>query len=527
MKSVLFQLWMWVMVLTTTTGYSQQPVISADSIPAYPKDSAFLPDCDKHTKSFRYFTGGQWQYRANAANAYAYVLDYTGEAPGVSPEDALKSVEEAMTNPLITSMKGFVGGIWQGPDGNWCMSLTDTLKTFDGRFWFRINARWSVYLRDGCANISLVYDPAPPTPQFTVKAPPCDTVHIRDTVRIENPAPPQPCQNCCPGDSVKYTFELFGVLDFERIGGKLHKGFGFGLEWGQWYLHRNDKKDPWFEKPVSFYGGLTAYIGKKGIEFTPTCDTCGYWGDVPGGVVFRSDVYAGFQHRLFQKNGVFGFGEMRYDLVNTEHQEKFLSDEGIKARGGLRIKLETPRKMPIFRSVQVELGPQVSTYTTPTNNLAISAGGFLELRVNLGKRNKEVRHEQDSIHRAQTYKQFQQDSVKREEELDQFLVESPQPIVLDSTDMAFETPIPNAKGGVDKSQQKLISRNLAKAKVHQLIYEQNELKKQVQKGDVTKRPELAQNVRELKKAKKDLKRLQRPTFFKRVGFGQPFKRNKS
>jgi hypothetical protein len=327
---------------------------------------------------------------------------------------------------------------------------------------------------------------------------------------------------------VKYTFELFGVLDFERIGGKLHKGFGFGLEWGQWYLHRNDKKDPWFEKPVSFYGGLTAYIGKKVIEFTPTCDTCGYWGDIPGGVVFRSDVYAGFQHRLFQKNGVFGFGELRYDWINTEHQrEKFLSDEGIKARGGLRIKLETPRKMPIFRSVQVELGPQVSTYATPTNNLAISAGGFLELRVNLGKRDKEVRHEQDSIHRAQTYKQFQQDSVKREKELDQFLVESPQPIVLDSTDMAFETPIPNAKGGVDKSQQKLISRNLAKAKVHQLIYEQNELKKQVQKGDVTKRPELAQNVRELKKAKKDLKRLQRPTFFKRVGFGQPFKRNKS
>ncbi len=506
---------MWVITLmfNNVFGFGQNPIQyqKLDQVPGLP--DTLVPDHDLYgTNFFRWNSKNeQWEARPHADEVYAYALNKVGEG-NFSPRLAMEFVVEASQGKMYEKVAGYPGSLcYSEKEGKWVISFPEKPVFFSGFFVSRINDKWAYYGRNGCNNLT----PVPDTIQksFGFKGDPippkCDTVKIHDTLRIETPAPP-PCNNCCPGDSIKYTVEPFFVIDFERVGGKLQKGIGGGIDWTQYYLFRNDKDEDWIEKPTSLYAGLTAYLAKKGLSFLGTCDTCGYWGDIPGGLVFWSDVYFGIQHRVFKRYGVFGFIEVRYDWINTEHQrKKFLGDEGIKARGGLRIKLETPRKMPIFRSVQVELGPQVSTYATPNKNLAVSAGGFLELRVNLGKRDKEVRHEQDSIRRAQTYQQFQQDSIKREGELNQFLVESPQPIVLDSSDMMFQVPVPTAKGGYDKSQQKVASVNLAKLEVHRLVFEQNELKQQVIEGDDTKRAPLAKNIRELKNAQRKLDRLQK------------------
>jgi hypothetical protein len=454
MKSLLSQLWMWVMVLTTTTGYSQQPVMSVDSIPIYLTVKGLVPDCDRSAVAFRYYANGQWHFRVAAGSGYGLFLNSAGDAVEVSDSFALASVQDVQTNPVIKNLKGYMAGLSEDGIGGWCVSVSEKLTTFDGRFWFRINSEWAMYLRDGCLNPALVYDPAPPTPQFTVKAPPkCDTVRIHDTVRIETPVLPQLCNNCCPGDSLFYLFEPFAVMDFERIGGELERSFGFGVEWLQGRLHRNDKNDIWLEQPTSWYGGLTAYLSKKAIRFTPTCDTCGYWGDIPRGLAFHTDVFFGIQHRIFKKAketkdqhfghaGVFGFAEGRYDWYNSQNQRgKFLGDENIKARFGLRLKGGLPSKLPIFRSVQLEIGPQLSTYATatPNKNLAVSTGGFLELRVNLGKRDKDVqvaeRHERDSIAQVKAQKQFRTDSL----EMDSFLLMNPLPIITMGNALEIDT----------------------------------------------------------------------------------------
>ncbi|MCX6747443.1 MAG: hypothetical protein NTW98_00635, partial [Candidatus Nomurabacteria bacterium] len=149
--------------------------------------------------------------------------------------------------------------------------------------------------------------------------------------------------------------------------------------WLQGRLHRNDKSDIWLEQPTSWYGGLTFYLSEKSVPFRPTCDTCGYWGDIPGGFAFHADAFFGVQHRIFKKkkdtqnqhfghSGVFGFFEGRYDWYNSQNQRgKFLGKENIKTRFGLRIKAGLPPKLPFLRSAQVDLGPQATTYNTPNN----------------------------------------------------------------------------------------------------------------------------------------------------------------
>lgn len=528
---------MWVITLIFATKvYGQEPVMNLDSIPAYIAVKGLVPDCDRPAVAFSFFKNGEWNFREQAGFGYALFMNASGDAVNITTEFALAGVQDAQSNPLLKGLHGYIAGLSQNKDGNWCVSVNENLTTFDGRFWFRINSEWAMYLRDGCQNPVLVYDPVKeltPKPGFELAIIPpgkCDTIIVICKTECPPPVVIQPCDNCCPADSLEYEMEFFAVADFERVGSELEKGIGGGVEWIQYYLHRNDKDQQYYRKPNSLYGGLTVYMAKKGIEFKPTCDTCGYWGDIPGGLAFRSDVYFGTQHQIFKKLGVFGFAELRYVWINTENKRnKFLSDEGIKLRGGLKIKLQTPSKMPIFRSIQVELGPQVSTYATPDKSLAVSAGGFLELRANIGARDKEVRQAEHAKRMKRAQAQFTRDSISRDEKIlrdsvrreerlmqdsvkvDSFLSQNPQPIVIDSVRLAVDTtvhaprlpwvkaPLPFTKGA------KGVKLNDSKTEVFSLQNENNRLLAEL-KQDQSVWGEFQKNQKKLNRAERKLAR---------------------
>ena len=66
-------------------------------------------------------------------------------------------------------------------------------------------------------------------------------------------------------------------------------------------------------------------------------------------------------------------------------------------------------------------------------------------------------------------------------------------------------------------------------KVAKLKVQQNNLKDEVKSGQTQKRPELQNNIVELNREQKKLKKLQRPSIFIRIGraLAWPFKKSKS
>lgn len=537
MKRVLKKLWMWVIViLITATGYSQNletTILSKIDMVAAKQSLNGLPDHNLSSRAWRNAaTGKMHKYFGAAA---AELLNVSGEMVDATPEMGEQSIAETTTGEVY-SVTGFTSGLYF--DGR--ISFSENPTMVSAYRWFRWDENWVLYIRVGCLNPVLVWEPMKKMDPKGAEECTWEIISLYKEKEIEKPClppPSVPCDNCCPGDSLKYTFNLLAVLDYERIGGQLGKSFGVGLQFTQWGLHRNDKEELWFEKPVSFYGGVTAYLAKKGFELKPTCDTCGYWGDIPGGTSFHSDVLLGAQRRLFKKVGVFGFVEARYDWVNTENKRaKFLSDEGIKTRGGLRVVVNTPRKMPVFRSVQFEVGPQGSTYATSSKNLAFSGGGFLRVLATAGSRDKDVRQEQDSIRRTVAYAQFQRDSLDRVKRDSVQSIQDSVAVIeffernLDTIHIAREVlqpdslyidPEPQKFLGVSVSPlpftktTKGVKVNKLREKVLQLQEEHNMLRLEM-KDNPSKWSEFERNTEKLKKAERKLWKLEKKTGIERV-----------
>lgn len=529
-------LWVWVILfLATATNQmmGQNPVTVRDSIPAYSTIKGLVPDCNKYGEGFFVYRNGEWVANKGSGSSYAELFAYIGEGE-FTPEQAIDFVKQSLSNPLQRNLNGYIGAVcWDGK--KWCVSFSGRLTSFDGKFLCRVNSEWSLYTRNGCKNPALVYDPqkedlVPKGVVVTVR----DT--IRDTVRIQTPPTIVNCQNCCPGDSLRFEEEAAAVFTYERTAGDLEKWFGLYYEWQAYKLHRNDKLEPWMERLLSYYGGFNALIGEKGVPFSPTCDTCGYWGPIPGGLAFKSEVYFGVQHRIFKKYDVFGFWEMRYAWLNTRHiRNKFLSDEGIGSRIGFRILFDLPKDFPIFREIKGDIGFQLKTHA-PTSELRLGGGGFVQIAVVMGPRDAEVLLERDSLRRVQASQQFLRDSTARIQkdslqfvrdstEIADFFENNPQPIQIDSVSLEPDysvydsVVVPKKLLGITLPFTKAAKKarlleakksvNRFKVYVLDLQNEQNQLRLNVQFGDKSMYSALQTNIENLEEAQQNLQRAER------------------
>ena len=495
------------MLLTVTAGYGQDPVINPDSIPAKP--AGLVPDCDRYGSSFRRYQGGEWVFHPQADLCYAEVLRYIGEA-NLPTDDAIPFVEQAVQyNARQTGLYGYVGAVcWNGSE--YCTAFSEKLTHFDGYFLSRINAKWSLYLREGCLNLTVVYDPLspkggaetppPPVPPLPTK---CDTIVVICEAP-ECPEIPAPViqQVCCevPKLSWTYFYPMVGVrstYDSDICREPWFLGLGVRQHW----------RDS--TQLSSTYAGVeTSFSMREKTSFT--CDTCvEFTNEAPIKPAVRAEVFVGREFGIRENSKFLGFVEARYAVLQPQvlpgvNDRKFLPKQsGLTTRGGVRY------------NVNKSLQAQASFEYDP---LAKLAGGEVRIIANL-VRGEETR-QQEKQERAR--EQFLRDSVAREERLraDSIAVANFFEFNLDTVQIAQAELQPDAKY-VDPEPQRVVGiefqtlRNVrgmkinkARTEVLALQKEHNQLRLQM-KVNPAKWSEFQTNSKKLKKAERELRRLEK------------------
>jgi hypothetical protein len=308
-----------------------------------PEKPSYVPDCNLKGIPFRTYESGRWIYHHQAGFGYALILNSIGETLNLSPQDGIDYFDRALSNPLLKNKQGYIGALSARKDGTFCVSISEKLSTFDGRFVCRINSEWALYRREGCANPVLVYEPSsegqsmprsiaiePIAPMQLTAQPCCDT-----TIVIVNcSAVARDTSPCCevPKLSWPLIYPMVGyrsTYDSPLMKESMFIGFGYRKHWRD-SMQMN-----------STYAG-SELIAFRSTRTNITCDTCiTFTEGRPEKLALRWEVFVGREFGIIEKTNLRGFVEGRYALlqpkVGTIIDQKFLPKKsGVTLRGGVR-----------------------------------------------------------------------------------------------------------------------------------------------------------------------------------------------
>ncbi|MFA7285661.1 MAG: hypothetical protein WC011_02335 [Candidatus Paceibacterota bacterium] len=308
-----------------------------------PEKPNSVPDCNLKGIPFRTYKDGIWIYHHKAGYGYALILNSIGETLNLSPEGGIDYFDKALSNPVVKNMSGYIGALSTRKDGTYCVSFSEKLSTFDGRFVCRINSDWALYRREGCANPALVYDPQVQGDRdiklldtiymVSNKVCCCDT-----TIVIVNcPAVVTDTNRCCdvPRLSWPLVYPMVGyrsTYDSPLMEESMFIGLGYRKHWRD-SMQMN-----------SNYAGteLTAF---RSTRTDVSCDSClTFVEGRPENLALRWEVFVGREFGIMEKSDLRGFVEGRYALlqpkVGTIVDQRFLPKKsGVTLRGGARYDL--------------------------------------------------------------------------------------------------------------------------------------------------------------------------------------------
>lgn len=303
-----------------------------------PEKPSSVPDCDLKGIPYRTYQDGAWIYDKMAGFGYALILNSIGETLNMPSSDGIHFFDKALSNPLIKNLSGYIGALSIRKDGTYCVSFSEKLTTFDGRFVCRINADWALYRREGCANPVIVFDPGEPRDldlDVDTLIPPllpcCDT-----TIIIVNcpqvVMPPTPV--CCdvPKLSWMLVYPMSGYRStYDSPLMEESMFFGLGL------------RKHWRDSMQMF----STYLGSELSAFRSTrtnitCDTCLFFVEGrPENLALRWEIFVGREFGIIEKTNLKGFVEGRYSLLQPKigaiFDQRFLPKKsGLTLRGGVR-----------------------------------------------------------------------------------------------------------------------------------------------------------------------------------------------
>ena len=315
-----------------------------------------VPDCDLKGIPYRTYQNGAWMYDKMAGFGYALILNSIGETLNMPSSDGIHFFDKALSNPLVKNLSGYIGALSVRKDGTYCVSFSEKLSKFDGRFVCRINSDWALYRREGCANPVIVYEPdksissiiedvpeprdlevLPVVPSFQSC---CDT-----TIVIVNfPTVTPPTAPCCdvPKLSWPLVYPMVGyrsTYDSDLRNESMFIGFGYSKHW----------RDS-MQMNSNYVGSELSAFRSKYLNIT--CDTCGFFTEGrPEKLALRWEVFVGREFGIVEKTNLRGFVEGRYALlqpkIGTIVDQRFLPKKsGLTLRGGVRY--------DIFQKFQVQ-----------------------------------------------------------------------------------------------------------------------------------------------------------------------------
>lgn len=304
-----------------------------------PKKPASVPDCNLKGIPFRTYENGAWVYHSEAGFGYAHILNSIGETLNLPSGDGISSFDRALNNPLIKNLRGYIGALSKRKDGTYCVSFSEKLTTFDGRFVCRINSDWALYRREGCANPGLVYDPQVQgdrdlelldTIRIIIPQSCCDTT----IVIINCPPTTKDTSPCCTVPKLAWplVYPMVGyrsTYDSPLMEESMFIGFGYRKHW---------------RDSIQMF---STYVGSELTAFRSTrtdvsCDSClTFVEGRPENLALRWEVFVGREFGILEKTNIRGFVEGRYALLQPQVgliiDKRFLPKKsGVTLRGGAR-----------------------------------------------------------------------------------------------------------------------------------------------------------------------------------------------
>lgn len=263
-------------MLATVASWAQTPVI--------PKKPTNFPDCNRlNGVPFRDEAVGTFDHRAG--KLFAMLMDSAKASVGISDSLALAKAKYALDTATSKRVYGYVGGITLDAKGHTCISVTETPAWVDAVPFFRWNDEWMVYLRTGCGNIVLVYEPRQQTPRDAYENPPVGNTYnfvdnrayqynlkMERTPLQQMPATPF----CCPkfGET-----EFSAYFQIRHLSGNVLLQQGTQPVLGLEMINRRLFLGPDYKiygRPLGWKSIAELYM-EASDEFDAPCDTCGVW----------------------------------------------------------------------------------------------------------------------------------------------------------------------------------------------------------------------------------------------------------